>query len=348
MRGKLSSGLTIFGLFTAVGLLLFAYHYLDYVARANRIDFRMPLVEELTGAWTAALIFPLITRFTRRYPVGQGRFLASLPWHLGMMTAYSAAHTSMMWGSRTVLFPLLGLGTYDYGIMKMRFPMEFSNDVILYWVIVTILHLFDRQVRAAQLEGKLAEARLQNLRLQLQPHFLFNALNMISAVTYEDPRKADAMISRLSDLLRHTLQETSAQEVRLDREIQTLELYLDIMRKRFEEKLQVDVRVAPDVQQALVPQLLLQPLVENSIRHGIDPVTHGVSVTVTAERDGDAIRLQVRDSGRGIAAGEVKKGTGLSNTAERLRQLYGARHKLELENCEGGGLLVTVAVPFHT
>ncbi|SPE25299.1 conserved hypothetical protein [Candidatus Sulfopaludibacter sp. SbA3] len=119
------------------------------------------------------------------------------------------------------------------------------------------------------------------------------------------------------------------------------------MRRRFEEKLNVSVQVSPDVQQALVPQLLLQPLVENSIRHGVDPRTNGVSVTVTAERDGTDIRLQVRDSGRGIGAG-FQRGTGLSNTAERLRQLYGSRHKLKLENCEGGGLLVTVAVPFHT
>ena len=347
MRGKLSKGLTIFGLFTAVGLLLFGYRFLDYAARANRINFEVPLVEELTGAWAAALLYPLLVRFARRFPLTRGTILAAFPLHLGAMAAYSVLHTLMMWGSRTVLFPVLGLGPYDYGIMSMRFPMEFFNDVICYWVFVTILQLFDRQVRAAQLEGKLAETRLQNLRLQLQPHFLFNALNTISAVMYEDPGKADAMISRLSDLLRNTLQESNAQEVRLDHEIQTLELYLDIMRRRFEEKLSVNVQVAPDVQEALVPQLLLQPLVENSIRHGIDPVTNAVSVTVTAARDGDEIRLQVRDSGRGIAAG-YRKGTGLSNTAERLRQLYGPRHKLELENCEGGGLLVTVAVPFHT
>ncbi len=344
MRGRLFKGLTIFGLFTAIGLLLFAYKYLDYRARANPAPFLAPLAEELTGVWTAALLYPLLVRFARRFSIARGRHF---PLHLLAMTAYSVVHTLMMWGSRTVLFPILRLGPYDYGIMAMRFPMEFSNDVICYWIMVTILYLFDRQVRAAQLEGKLAEARLQNLRLQLQPHFLFNALNTISSVMYEDPRKADAMISRLSDLLRNTLQESTAQEVRLDREIQTLDLYLEIMRRRFEEKLRVDVKVSPDVEQALVPQLLLQPLVENSIRHGIDPLTNAVSVSVTAERDGDAIRLQVRDSGRGIAAG-YKKGTGLSNTAERLRQLYGAHHKLELENCEGGGLLVTVAVPFHT
>jgi len=286
MRGKLSSGLTIFGLFTAVGLLLTGYKYLDFGARAIPIAFSVPLVEELTGAWTVALLFPAMVRFARRFPI---RHIRSFPLHLACMAAFSFIHTLMMWGSRSLVFPLLGLGPYNYGIMRMRFPMEFFNDVIVYWVIVSILYLWDRQVRSAQLETKLAEARLQNLRLQLQPHFLFNALNTISSVN-----------------------------------------------------------ISPDVQQALVPQLLLQPLVENSIRHGVDPATNGITVTVTAERDGDDIRLRVRDSGRGIGTGKLIRGTGLSNTAERLRQLYGSRHKLELENCEGGGLLVTVAVPFHT
>jgi two-component system, LytTR family, sensor kinase len=345
MRGKLSSGLTIFGLFTAVGLLLTGYKYLDFEARAIPIAFSVPLVEELTGAWTVALLFPAMVRFARRFPI---RHIRSFPLHLACMAAFSFIHTLMMWGSRSLVFPLLGLGPYNYGIMRMRFPMEFFNDVIVYWVIVSILYLWDRQVRSAQLETKLAEARLQNLRLQLQPHFLFNALNTISSVMYEDPRMADGMISRLSDLLRSTLQESDAQEIPLEREIQTLELYLDIMRRRFEEKLDVQVNISPDVQQALVPQLLLQPLVENSIRHGVDPATNGITVTVTAERDGDDIRLRVRDSGRGIGTGKLIRGTGLSNTAERLRQLYGSRHNLELENCEGGGLLVTVAIPFHT
>jgi LytS/YehU family sensor histidine kinase len=240
------------------------------------------------------------------------------------------------------------MGAYDYGIMPMRFPMEFFHDTIAYCVIVAILHLFDHRVRASQLEARLAAARLENLRLQLQPHFLFNALNTISSVMYEDPRKADAMISSLSDLLRSTLSESHAQEAPLDSELRTLELYLDIMRRRFEDKLSVEVRFAPDVGKALVPQLLLQPLVENSLRHGINPDTNLVSVTVTAERDGDALRLQVRDTGRGIPQGGIRRGTGLGNTAERLKQLYGTRHRLDFENCEGGGLLVTVAVPFHT
>jgi LytS/YehU family sensor histidine kinase len=261
---------------------------------------------------------------------------------------FSVAHTSLIWLSRVLLYPLFGLGHYDYGIMTARYPMEFFHDVVVYSVLVSIVYLLDRRLRAAQLEAKLASARLENLRLQLQPHFLFNALNTISAVMYEDPRRADAMISRLSDLLRSTITDSEAQEVPLEREIATLELYLDIMRQRFEDKLRVDVDVAPEVRQALVPHLLLQPLVENSIRHGVDPESLAVTVSVTAEREGGATRLRVRDHGRGLPNGQFRRGTGLSNTAERLEKLYGTGHRLEFENCRDGGLAVTVAVPFRT
>jgi two-component system LytT family sensor kinase len=341
---KLRSALNIFAIFTAIGLLLFAYKYLDYAARHRYVPMLEPLIEELTGAWMAAIPFSLIVRFARRHR----DLRRTWPLHILVMIAFSVVHTSLMWLSRTLLFPVFHLGPYDYGIMSFRFPMEFFNDVIVYCLIIRILYLFDDRLRSSQLEGKLATARLQNLRLQLQPHFLFNALNTISSVMYEDPRRADTMISRLSDFLRSTLQDSGEQEVPLEHEIRTLELYLDIMRKRFEEKLTVDIRVSPEVAQALVPQLFLQPLVENSIRHGMDPRSNSVSVTVTAERQGDSTRVQVRDSGRGLNGGPLKKGTGLTNTAERLRGLYGASHKLELQNCDDGGLLVTVAVPFHT
>ena len=182
MERRLRSGLTIFGFFTAVGLLLSGYKYFDVAARAGHVPYSIPLVEELTGAWMAALLFPAISRFARRYPIGRTNFLVRGSMHLGMLVAYSVVHTGLLWISRNLLFPILGLGTYDYGIMPVRFPMEFFHDVIAYCVIVSILYLFDHRVRASQLEGKLAAARLQNLRLQLQPHFLFNALNTISAV----------------------------------------------------------------------------------------------------------------------------------------------------------------------
>jgi two-component sensor histidine kinase len=349
VRRRLRSGLTIFGFFTAAGLLLFGYRYLEYVANRETVSPWDPFINEVaSGAWTGALLFPFLARFARRYPIGRANFLRRVPLHVCALLTFSVAHTSLIWLSRVLLYPLFGLGHYDYGIMTARYPMEFFHDVVVYSVLVSIVYLLDRRLRAAQLEAKLASARLENLRLQLQPHFLFNALNTISAVMYEDPRRADAMISRLSDLLRSTITDSEAQEVPLEREIATLELYLDIMRQRFEDKLRVDVDVAPEVRQALVPHLLLQPLVENSIRHGVDPESLAVTVSVTAEREGGATRLRVRDHGRGLPNGQFRRGTGLSNTAERLEKLYGTGHRLEFENCRDGGLAVTVAVPFRT
>jgi two-component system LytT family sensor kinase len=346
---RLRSGLIIFGYFTAVGLLFFGYRYLEFVANRDYVSPLGPLTSELfTGAWMAALLFPLVARFARRFPIQRSNWMRRGPLHVCMLVAFSVTHTSLLWAGRSVLYPLFGLGRYDYGIMKARYPMEFFHDVIVYIVMVSILYLFDRHVRAVQLEASLAQARLENLRLQLQPHFLFNALNTISSVVYEDPRKADAMIAQLSALLRRSISDADTQIVPLDREIETLELYLNIMRQRFEDKLHVDVQISPDVRKALAPHLLLQPLVENSIRHGIDPGSNAVTVTVTAERNGADTRLRVRDWGRGLPRGGMRRGTGISNTAERLQRLYGSSHKLEFENCDDGGLLVTVAFPYRT
>jgi two-component sensor histidine kinase len=349
VKRRLKAGLTVFGYFTAVGLMFFGYRYLEYVANREPVSPLEPFINEVvTGAWMAALLFPLVTRFARRFPIRRSTWTARLPLHAGGLLVYSLAHTSLLWVLRNTLYPLAGLRQYDYGIMIARYPMEFFHDVIAYTLMVSILYLFDRHVRAAHLEAKLAHARLENLRLQLQPHFLFNALNTISSAVYEDPRKADAMIASLSDLLRTTITDSEATVVPLDREIKTLELYLDIMRKRFEEKLSVDVRVDPGVQKALVPHLLLQPLVENSIRHGVNPLSNAVTVTITADREGPNTRVRIRDGGRGMPDGNVRRGTGISNTAERLEQLYGTDHKFAFENCADGGLVVTVAVPYRT
>jgi two-component sensor histidine kinase len=338
-----------FAWFTALGLLFFGYRYLEYVANRETVSPLEPFINEvLTGAWMAALLFPLVRRFARRFPVDRSNWTVRLPLHACALMGYSVAHTTLLWGSRNLLYPLFGLHGYDYGIMLARYPMEFFHDVIAYSLMVSLLYLFDRHLRTAQLEAKLAQARLENLRLQLQPHFLFNTLNTISAAVYEDPRRADAMIAALSRLLRVTISDAEAHVVPLHRELETLELYLDIMRKRFEDTLSIEVRVEPSVQKALVPHLLLQPLVENSIRHGADAHSNAIRVTVTAERDGSSTRVRIQDRGRGLPAGGLRRGTGISNTAERLEQLYGRDHGLAFENCAGGGLLVTIALPYRT
>ena len=349
MNRRAASALTVFAYFTAIGLLFFGYHYFEILASRGAASPLEPLINELfTGAWMAALLFPSVAWVARRYPVRRETWTSWLPVHAGALIVYSAAHTSLLWLSRSLLYPLFGLHRYDYGIMVARYPMEFFHDVIVYGVIVSVLYLFDRHVRAVQLEAKLAQARLENLKLQLQPHFLFNALNSISSLVYESRRRADTMIASLSELLRETIDDSDAPLVPLEREIATLERYLAVMRQRFEDKLTVDVRVDEDVRAALVPHLLLQPLVENSIRHGADPQSHTVSVTLVARRDGGRTSVGIRDRGRGLPVGQLRRGTGLTNTAERLAQLYGPEHALAFQNCADGGLLVTVAVPFRT
>ncbi len=348
MRERLWAAGRIVGYFTAVGLLLFGYHYFGCLADGNRVSPLAPFIDEVpTGAWMAALLFPLVARFTRRYPVGRSTWRKRVPLHLGAVAVYSAAHTSLLWTTRSALYPVCGLGRYHYGLMAARYPMEFFLDVLGYAITVSILYLFDRHVRAAHLEASLAKARLQNLQLQLRPHFLFNALNTISSVVYEDPRRADSMIAALSDLLRITLSDHDAQLVSIGREVDTLDRYLAVMRARFESQLRVDVDVEPEVQEALVPHLLLQPLVENSIRHGADPDSNAIRVELRAERDGQRLRVRVRDFGRGIRTGAFRAGTGIRNTRERLQAMYGGDYGFAIENCVDGGVSVTVSVPYQ-
>jgi two-component system, LytTR family, sensor kinase len=338
------------GFAASMGLLEFGYHYLDQVARAHDVNFRIPLIEELTASYAALVLLLGAVRMARHFRLDTGRWLLNLPIHVLALALGSVAHTSLNWGLRALLFPLFGLGPYDYGIMPTRYFMEFPSDTLLYATTVALTILYDRHVRARQLEKSLAEAQLHNLRLQLQPHFLFNTLNTISSVMYEDVRVADRMITRLSDLLRLSLEQSSAQEVTLDREIEFLNLYVETMKARFEERLSVRVEAGADVRNALVPPLLLQPLVENSIRHGADPTSSKVDVQVCAWRENGTLRLEVRDHGPGLAgtqAAALRNGIGLSNTAERLDRLYGGTQPIALENAPGGGLVVTLKVPFH-
>lgn len=343
---------------TCFGLLSFGYRGLDDLAREHYGRMLGRFLEEMTGAYSGALLVPFVFWFARRFPVSRSRFWAWLGAHLLVATAGSVVLTSLRWAFRSALYPLFGLGAYDYGIMPIRYAMEYPNDLTVYATFVGFIYLFDayrasrdREVRASQLEARLAQAKLQALRLQLQPHFLFNTLNTISSVVYDDPRVADEMIGRLGELLRATLRATTSQEVTLEEELRYLELYLDVMRARFDDRLVVSVDVDPATREALVPQLLLQPLVENSIRHGADPENATATIAVRARRQGEALVLEVRDHGPGLRTDPheaVGKGIGLSNTVERLERLYGATHRLTLENAEGGGLAVNVTIPLRT
>jgi two-component system, LytTR family, sensor kinase len=207
----------------------------------------------------------------------------------------------------------------------------------------------ERRLRAVQLESQLTRAQLEVFKMQLQPHFLFNTLNAISGLVRNDQRdSAVQMLARLGDLLRTTLDRKLPQEITVDDELALLQQYLDIEQARFGTRLVVRIDAAPLVRQALVPTLVCQPLVENAMRHGVARRSGAVSVGVHVHRNGAALVIEVRDTGRGLGSGPMTEGIGLPNTRARLRELYGDAATLHLENAEGGGAVATVRLPFRT
>jgi two-component system LytT family sensor kinase len=206
------------------------------------------------------------------------------------------------------------------------------------------------QAQAAQLQAQLADARLSALRMQLNPHFLFNTLHAVSALVERDPRGVRRMIARLSELLRTSLDEADEPEVPLQREFTFTERYLDVIQIRFQGHLQVDMHVDENVRDALVPNLILQPLVENAIKHGISKLSSGGYVEVTAKRAGERVIISVRDNGPEVSLEEPPSANslGLRNTRARLAALYGPIQSLTLRHAEGGGLVAEVSLPYHT
>jgi hypothetical protein len=206
------------------------------------------------------------------------------------------------------------------------------------------------QAQAAHLQAQLADARLAALRSQLDPHFLFNTLHAVSSLVERDPRGVRRMIARLSELLRYSLEEATEREVPLEQELVFLDRYLEIMRIRFQGRLEVATEIEPGVSLALVPNLILQPLVENAVKHGVNKVDDGGRIEIRARRDGERVVMTVRDNGPGLVGGGVpaEEGVGLRNTRERLSQLYGSAQSLVLRDAEGGGLIAEIIVPFHT
>jgi sensor histidine kinase YesM len=351
--------IVLFLLYTLIAVLLTGYKYLDDLTRQHHGTFYMRVLEEGTGVYSVFLLLPFIFRFARIYLYERKGWLKLGLYHLAAAIIFSAAHTTMMAISRHFLAPLMGLGPYDYGILTYRYPMEFSNDLIGFTVIVGAYSFYQRlriaqaqQLASAELQTKLVQAQLENLRLQLQPHFLFNTLNTISSVMYEDVRAADAMIMQLSDLLRLTLRASRTHEIPLAEELEITRLYLDLMQKRFENKLRVTYSIDPSLHGSLVPQLILQPLLENSLRHGMTSGSSAMELSIAAHRENGSLILQVSDTGSGLGAidpsGVFGRGLGLSNIRDRLAHLYGDRQQFSISNRPSGGAEVTLRVPLHT
>ncbi|HEY2375316.1 MAG TPA: histidine kinase [Gemmatimonadaceae bacterium] len=343
-------------LWSAVGALFAAQSYITYSYSGTRAVSGLRLLGFALADWYVwALLAPAIFWLTRRFS-----FIRH-PWrsaaiHLPATFAFLFARMELrvLVGQ---LIPAVRMG--PAGIMT-----SMALQVFVYWSIVAVALALqyqrmyrEEQFAAVGLKTQLARAELGLLKMQLQPHFLFNTLNAISEQVHADPEGAERMITHLSELLRHTIHSGEAQEISLGEELALLERYLVIQRARFAGRLEVTLDVDAGAMGALVPNLVLQPLVENAIRHGIAPRASGGHVEVVARRDlkKRQLLLEVRDDGIGLEAARARRrsasntgeGVGIPNTASRLRQLYGAEYTFTLGGRPAGGVVASLALPLH-
>jgi two-component system, LytTR family, sensor kinase len=360
--------LLIMGLWTVLGLIDAGqfYVHLNYF-RGRSIHWEEALASGLADWYVWAILAPFIFRLGRRFPLEQSNWPRRLLLHLcfgtGFMLLKVAIDLPLAWvihAHDALLGPditgndLGDLLKFFVASYKFYVTVKFYIYLIIYAAIVGVAHFTlyyrkyrEREILAAQLGERLAEARLQVLRMQLHPHFLFNTLNAIAALMHKDVRLADRMIARLGELLRAALEDPGTQEVTLERELAFLTPYLEIEQTRLGPRLAVDLDIPPELLEAQLPYLLLQPLVENAIRHGIGPRPGPGRLEVRARRAGARLVLEVIDDGRGPPAGGIVERIGLSNTRARLRGLYGAAGGLALRPGAQGGLTATVTLPYR-
>lgn len=321
--------------------------------------FLILLVLNLGYWWAWAILAPLVIWLAARFPFERQTWWRVLPVHLVAVLVLTFLHIVMADGVHVATMAAWKMdweGPAWWTRVTRSYFQSFDWEMATYWAIIGFSHAVayqrqaqDRALRASQLETRLAEAQLQALQRQLHPHFLFNTLNAISALMHRDVEAADQMLSRLSDLLRIALDQRGAQEVPLKEELEFLQKYLEIEETRFGDRLTVCYDIDPVTLDAQVPNLLLQPLVENSIRHAVAVRIEPGVIEIRSRREGDFLVVSVRDNGPGLPKeGAVSgRGVGLANTRSRLEHLYGPAHRLTFSEPAGGGLIVSVAVPFR-
>ena len=350
---SLSRVALIVAFWTLVGLAFASQFYLSSTLLGRTVTWNQAITYSLGDWYVWALLSVPVLRFARRFPPETDQ-----PWRTAGLHLLAALLTSLTY---VVLRSLVGqvhslLIDEPVGFREVFQPLlvkTFPFNLLIYGVIISAAHAIDyyrkyheRTVHALELEKHLTEARLQSLLRQLKPHFLFNTLNGIASLMHRDVDAADRMIVRLSELLRLTMNRTGQPLAPVRDEIGFIEKYLEIERIRFSDRLPTQIDVQPDALDAEVPSLIIQPLVENAIRHGLEPHARPGRIEIRVWRDAGHVKLSVRDNGGGMPPGGfTREGIGLANTRARLHELYGDRHGFELANHPDGGLEVRLTLP---
>jgi two-component system, LytTR family, sensor kinase len=346
----------LFAIWTSYGLLSGLQSHYWYSFSKNPKPWSECLRYEMTYAYLWGACSPAILWLANRFRIERDHRASHLLVHVAVMTVFIVL-TKTLW--ELLAWPPDSVFA-QFTWLKLSRSIEITADtgVLLYWMIVLTEHAFvyykryrNGLLNAARLQAELARAQLQALKMQLHPHFLFNTLHTVTALVHEDPERAERTIARLSELLRLFLATSTIHEVPLSEELRILDLYLEIERTRFEDRLSVHYDVPSELREAMVPNLLLQPLVENSIRHGIGKRSGAGWISISAERYGETLVVRVTDNGEGLPKDPDKRpesGMGLAITRGRLESLYGSKQSLTLRNMQTGGVEARITMPFNT
>jgi two-component system, LytTR family, sensor kinase len=343
--------LAVFACWTLLALLFASQTLLYYAYAGNHVSSWRVIAPALADWYLWAALTPAIAWLARRAPIVPSRWGRAALVHVPVSIAIGIVKLgARVWLGR--LWPS-ALATTTFRNLVLA---QFHLNLITYWVIAGLAQAVDyyrksrdHELHASQLAARLAQAQLDALRMQLHPHFLFNTLHAISTLVRKDPDGAERTIAQLSDLLRLTLDTAGRQKSTVKDELEFVDRYLAIQQTRFGDRLIVRQSIDVDALDALVPTQILQPLVENAIRHGIGPRASGGRLEIAVVRRDGHVTLTVSDDGVGPRSGPdaIEEGVGLSNTRARLAELYGAGDRLALATLPGGGFAVAVTVPYE-
>jgi two-component system LytT family sensor kinase len=333
----------------AIVILLFASQWYAYDATRGGAN---PFAYYLGWSLYMWALAPFILRFTLRHPIEPGIWKRTVPLHVAVSVFLTALQISI----ETYIGWIRHAHELSFqDAIRHYFGQHTQLSLLSYWVLVAAAMFYRmndqarlRQIHSAQLEARFAETRLEMLRMQLQPHFLFNTLQAATMLVHDDPHGAEDILLRLSQLLRVSLDELHVQEISLSREIELLECYIGIQDRRFGDRLRFDLRIDADVLTFAVPSFVLQPLVENAIRHGIGKHKESDVVSIRAFQKQNRLYLEVSNRTSSLTDTPerlLSRGIGLSNTKERIEQLYGNEHLLQLCNLEPKGVCVRLSIP---
>jgi len=356
----------LFLFWTFMGLFMFSQGLAQKVLSNDPHPWWQHLTSWMVGVWLWCALTPVVAWLGKRIPLERKPYWRGISIHLAISLAFSFGDLALESGLLRLLgvFPDI-MSSYPATLFFLLI-IGYHQGVMTYWGILGVQQAYawyrryeERrqealrlELRSSQLENQLVQAHLSTLKMQLHPHFLFNTLNTIMVlVRQQKGREAEEMLARLSDLLRCVLEDVQAQEVPLTRELEYLQLYLAIEQVRFQDRLRVDVAADPEVLDAALPHMALQPIVENAIRHGIGRSSTAGSISITACRVNDQVEIKVQDDGPGLPtapANGAARGIGLANTRARLRELYGDAAGLTVRNAEQGGVVATMVLPYHT